>query len=35
MEVIKIPRGILIWFSNDTFKVMVDDSEELSFLMVG
>jgi len=35
MEVLKIPRGILVWFSNNTLKAMADDSEEISFVMVG
>jgi hypothetical protein len=35
VEVLKIARGLLLRLSDDSIRLMVDDQEELSFVMVG
>lgn len=34
-SVMKIPRGLVIRMSNDSLKLLVDDSDEISFLVAG
>ena len=34
-EVLKIPRGLVVRMSDDSLKLLVDDSDEISFLVAG
>jgi hypothetical protein len=34
-QVLKIPRGLVIRFTDESFKIMVDESDEVGFVLGG
>jgi len=35
LEVVKVPKGLLVHFADDSLRLLVEDSDETTFVHVG